>query len=41
MRFDDLNHPSNRSDFATDGKRFYFAIDDRQSNVFVAEVVQK
>ena len=41
VHFDDLTRPSSRSDFATDGKRFYFAIEDRQSNVFVAEVGRK
>ena len=32
---------SRRQDFATDGRRFYFAIEDRQSDVFVAEMVRK
>ena len=41
VRFTDLNRPSSRRDFATDGKRFFFAIEDRQSDVFVAEVVTK
>jgi Tol biopolymer transport system component len=41
VRFTDLNRPSSRRDFATDGKRFFFAIEDRQSDVFVAEVISK
>jgi hypothetical protein len=38
VRFSDLDRQSNRRDFATDGKRFYFPIEDRQSDVFVAEM---
>jgi Tol biopolymer transport system component len=41
VRFTDLNRPSSRRDFATDGKRFYFAIEDRQSDVFVADLNTK
>lgn len=41
VRFDDLNRPSSRQDFATDGKRFYFPMEDRQSNVSVAEIIKK
>jgi Tol biopolymer transport system component len=41
IRFTDLNRPSSRRDFATDGKRFFFAIEDRQSDVFVAELNTK
>jgi Tol biopolymer transport system component len=37
-RLDDLSRPSNRPDFATDGKRLYFGIQDRQSDVWVAEL---
>jgi serine/threonine-protein kinase len=36
VRFDDPLRPSYRYEFATDGRRFYFAIQDRQSDVFVA-----
>ena len=39
VRFPDLNRPSNRPDFAADGKRFYFTLEDRESDVFVAEVM--
>ncbi len=39
VRFTDLARPSNRNDFAVDANRFYFAIDDRQSDVFVAELI--
>jgi Tol biopolymer transport system component len=38
VRFSDPNFQSSRKDFATDGKRLYFAIEDRQSDVFVAEL---
>jgi serine/threonine-protein kinase len=41
VRFTDPNRQSSRGDFAVDAQRFYFAIEDRQSDVFVAEVVQK
>ncbi len=37
-RFDDPTRPSNGVAFTTDGKRLYFAIDDRQSDVWVVEV---
>ena len=40
VRFDDLARPSYRPDFATDGRRFYFAIQDRQSDVWVADVTR-
>jgi len=38
VRFSDPNRQSNGRDFATDGKRFYFPIEDWQSDVFVAEM---
>lgn len=38
VRFDDPSRPSSRPDFATDGKWFYFTIEDRQSDIAVAEV---
>lgn len=38
VRFDDPLHASNRFEFATDGKRFYFTIEDRQSDIWVADV---
>lgn len=41
VRFTDPARPSNRFDFASDGKRFYFTIDDRQSDIWVAEVKQR
>ncbi len=41
VRFNDLNRPSSRRDFATDGERLYFAIQDRQSDVFVAELIPR
>ena len=41
VRFDDLNRPSFRPALTTDGKTLYFTIEDRQSDVFVAEVLRK
>jgi len=41
VRFTNLDRPSNRSDFATDGKRFYFTIEDRQCDVYVAELLKR
>jgi hypothetical protein len=34
----DLTRPSYRQEFALDAHRFYFPIQDRQSNVWVAEL---
>jgi hypothetical protein len=41
MRFPDLNRGSFRHVFTTDEKRIYFTIDDRQSDVFVAELTKR
>jgi Tol biopolymer transport system component/tRNA A-37 threonylcarbamoyl transferase component Bud32 len=41
VRFDNPDRPSFRPTFAVDGARFYFTIDDRQSDVFVAEVTRR
>jgi Tol biopolymer transport system component len=38
--FDDLTRPSIRPDFAADGRSFYFGIDDRQSDIWVAEIAR-
>jgi Tol biopolymer transport system component len=38
VRFDDPERPSARFNFGTDGERFYFTINDRQSDISVAEV---
>ena len=40
-RFDDPAHASNRFDFASDGRRFYFTVEDRQSDIWVAEVSKR
>lgn len=40
-RFDDPARASNRFEFASDGKRFYFTTEDRQSDVWVAEVAAR
>jgi Tol biopolymer transport system component len=41
VRFDDPTRASNRFEFASDGKRFYFTVEDRQSDVWVADVVRR
>jgi Tol biopolymer transport system component len=41
VRFNDLSRPSSRRDFAVDENRLFFAIEDRQSDVFVAELITK
>lgn len=41
VRFDDPSRPSSRPDFATDGRRFYFTIEDRRSDISVAEVIRR
>ncbi|MGH7581794.1 MAG: protein kinase domain-containing protein [Gemmatimonadales bacterium] len=40
VRFDDLTRPSYRPEWSTDGKRFFFAINDRQSDIWVAEIAR-
>ncbi len=40
VQFDDPMRQSTRDDFATDGTRFYFAIEDRQSDIWVMDVEQ-
>ena len=41
VRFDDPTRPSSRPDFATDGKFFYFTVEDRQSDIAVAEISKR
>jgi Tol biopolymer transport system component len=41
VRFGEPDRQSSRRDFATDGRRFYFAIEDRQSDVLVAELISR
>ena len=38
VRFDDATRSSSRKEWATDGRRFFFTIDDRQSDIYVAEL---
>jgi hypothetical protein len=38
VRFDDPTQPSPRAEFATDGKRFYFTIPERESDIWQMEV---
>ncbi len=40
-RLDDPNWQSIRPFFATDGKRFYFPVEDRDSDIYVAEVTAR
>jgi len=39
VRFDDPTRPSSRPEFATDGKRLYFSLGQRQSDVWTVELV--
>jgi Tol biopolymer transport system component len=41
LRLDDPEWQSVRNDFATDGKRLYFDVEDRQSDIFVAELIPR
>ena len=38
VRFDDATRPSYRVEWASDGKRIFFAINDRQSDIWVVEL---
>jgi Tol biopolymer transport system component len=40
LRFDDPARPSSRPEFAIDGKRLYFSLGQRQSDVWTVELVQ-
>jgi Tol biopolymer transport system component len=40
-RLDDPARASNRFEFASDGKRFYFTIEDRQSDIWMADVARR
>ena len=41
VRFDDPTRPSTRQDFAIGAGRFFFAINTRQSNIWVADVTER
>jgi Tol biopolymer transport system component len=41
VRFDDPAWSSNRFDFASDGSRFYFTVEDRQSDLWLADVARR
>jgi serine/threonine-protein kinase len=41
VRFNDPLRPSNRRDFAADAKYFYFTMEDRQSDVWVADISKR
>ena len=38
VRFDDPARPSSRPEFVTDGKRFYFTIPERESDIWQMEL---
>ena len=38
VRFDDPSRPSSRQEFAVVGRKFFFTVEDRQSDVFVASI---
>ena len=40
-RLDDLAHPSYRNDFAVGGNRLFFAVNDRQSDISVVELIER
>ena len=40
VRFTDPAHPSNREEFTTDGRRLFYTVEERQSNVWVADVIR-
>ena len=41
VRFDDPLRPSTRPELSTDGRRFYFTVQDRQSDVYVADITRR
>jgi eukaryotic-like serine/threonine-protein kinase len=41
VRFDDLSRPSSRFEFAVGGGRFFFAVDDHRSNIWLADVTER
>ena len=40
MRFPDLSHPSSRQGFGMSATRLYFPVEDRQSNIWIAELAK-
>jgi Tol biopolymer transport system component len=40
-RLDDLTHPSYRNDFAVGAGRIFFAVNDRQSDISVVELIER
>jgi eukaryotic-like serine/threonine-protein kinase len=41
VRFDDASRPSSRFEFAVGGGRFFFAVNDRRSNIWLADVTEQ
>jgi Tol biopolymer transport system component len=41
VRLDDPERASNRFEFASDGSRFYFTVEDRQSDIWIAEATPR
>jgi Tol biopolymer transport system component len=40
VRFPDLSHPSSRQGFSMSATRFYFPVEDRQSNIWLADLTK-
>ena len=40
VRFPDLSRPSSRQGFAMSATRFFFPVEDRQSNIWLAELTR-
>ena len=41
IQFDDLLRPSSRLDFAVGGGRYFFTLDERRSNIWIADVTER
>jgi hypothetical protein len=41
IRFDDLLRPSSRFDFAVGGGHYFFTLDERRSNIWIADVTER
>ena len=41
VRFNDLSRPSDRPDFAAGAGRLFFTLEDRQADIWVAELVRR
>jgi hypothetical protein len=41
VRFDDMSRPSSRFEFAVGGGRFFFAVDEHRSNIWLADLTER